>query len=323
LDIVVSSDIGTEEWDELVRQDESASFFHTRHWSDLLTGTLPSFRRAHLVCRADGRAVACLPILRRERLFLSTLESSAYGTFGGPVLSTDAPADAVTAVLRAFARAAGGARIGLAQLVDRHGRVRPDDLSAFGRERFTVQVVPLNEPYEKLFAGFKPSARNKIRKALKAGVKVRRASRPEDFAAYFELHEECSREWSVRPRPGRDFFMGLSELDPSMVQVWLAVHEERVIAGDLNFSLHGSVMNWGNVSSPSARKLAPNNLLHAHAIEEAVREGRHTYDLGGSAGIEGVRAFKASFGAVDREASRYVLQKSWYRAIRRLTRSVG
>lgn len=318
MDIVVSSDIGAEEWDELVLEDESASFFQTRHWSELLTRTLPTFRNAHLVCRVDGRAVACLPALRRDRLLLSTLESGVYGTFGGPVARADAHGEAVSALLGKFAGAARAATVGIAQIVDRHGRLRAQDLEGFARSVFTVQVVPLDRSYEELFAAFKPSARNKIRKARRAGVRVRRASGEDDFLAYFELHEECSREWSVRPRPGREFFLGLSGLDPSMVQVWLAVHEGRVIAGDLNFSLHGAVMNWGNVSSGTARKLAPNNLLHAHAIEQAVRGGCHTYDLGGSAGLEGVRAFKASFGAVEREASRYVMEKPWYRALRRV-----
>jgi hypothetical protein len=320
LDIGVSSDIREGEWDALSAGDASSSFFQTRDWSDLVVRTLPSFSGAHLVCRAAGRAVACLPVLMRRRLLASSVESNVFGTYGGPISASDAPAEAESLLLNAFAELAASSGVSIAQITDRRGRIPPHALPGFRRVPFVVQVVRLDGSYDRLFAAFKPSARNKIRKAIKAGVKVRRAEGTEDFLAYHRILEECSREWSVRPRPGPSFFVELSKLDRSMVQMWLATHRGEIIAGDLNFALHGSVMNWGNVSTDAAKALAPNNLLHAHAIEQGVLEGRGTYDLGGSAGISGVRAFKASFGAEDVEACRYVSEKAWRIVARRLLR---
>jgi CelD/BcsL family acetyltransferase involved in cellulose biosynthesis len=320
LDIGVSSDIRKEEWDALASADASASFFQTWEWSDLVARTLPSFSGEHLVCRAGGRAVACLPILRRRRLLASSVESNVLGTYGGPILAPDAPAEAEKLLLDAFTRLARSPGVAMALIVDRNGRVPHGSLPGFERIGFTIQVVELDTTYERLFSAFRPSARNKIRKAMKAGVEVRRAEGVEDFLAYHRVLEECSREWTVRPRPGPSFFVELSKLDRSMVQMWLATHHGEVIAGDLNVAMHGGVMNWGNVSTDAARALAPNNLLHAHAIEQGVLEGKRVYDLGGSAGLEGVRAFKASFGAEDREASKYVTEKAWWAAARRVLR---
>jgi CelD/BcsL family acetyltransferase involved in cellulose biosynthesis len=316
LDIVVSSDITKQEWDRMVIEDGRASFFNTRDWSDLLVSTLPTYRHAHLVCRVGGKAVACLPAVIRSRLGALSLESMAYGTFGGPVLGADAPPGAAGALLAAFARRARGPRVVLAQVVDRHGRVSGADLPGFEKIDFTIQEVALDAPYDELFARFRPSARNKIRKAVKAGVEVRRASGEEDFLAYYTVLEQCSRDWNVRPRPGRSFFAALSLLDPSKVQMWLATSAGEVIAGDLNFVTNGVVMNWGNVSTDAAKDVAPSNLLHANAIEQGVLEGCHTYDLGGSAGLEGVVAFKASFGAVEKRISRYFMERPWRRAAR-------
>lgn len=316
--IEVAPGLNSAEWSRLVEQDGAATFFQTPEWSDVLTSTLPGFEEKHLAATVEGRLVGVVPALGRSRLGMTTLESMAFGTFGGPVAAADAPEETVRALVRAFSDAAASLRTGLAQMVDRALRVQPADVPGFEVADDTVQVVRLDAGYEELRAGFKPSARNKIRKAIKAGVKVRRAETEQDFLAYHTVLEECSREWNVRPRPGPEFFSALSTLDPGMVQMWLAVHDGDVLGGDLNFVLHGTVMNWGNVSTDAAKSLAPNNLLHARAIEQGVHDGHNTYDLGSSAGIAGVRAFKASFGTKDLAIRRLVREKAWYRGLRKL-----
>ena len=118
------------------------------------------------------------------------------------------------------------------------------------------EISRLDADYEELRKRFKPSARNKIRKALKAGVGVRRAESEADFLLYYTVLEECSRDWEIRPRPGPAFFSALSKLDQDVVQMWLAVRDGHVLGGDLNFAMHGTVMNWGNVSTDAAKSRA-------------------------------------------------------------------
>lgn len=317
MDIGAATDVDRREWSRLVAHDGAATFFHTLEWADLLTSTLPGFRPAHFAARDAGKLLGGIPALSRPKLKAETLESMAFGTFGGPVLGEGAPEDTGSALLGEFARAASSLRVGLAQLVDRSGRVERADLPGFERIDDTVQVVRLDTDYEELKGRFKPSARNKIRKAMKAGVTVRRAESEADFLAYHAVLEECSRDWEIRPRPGPEFFSALSKADPDAVQMWLAFQDGEVLGGDLNFAMHGTVMNWGNVSTNAARALAPNNLLHANAIEQGVRDGHHTYDLGSSGGLEGVRSFKSSFGTVDVPVRRFVMEKGWYRAVKR------
>jgi len=318
LDIETRAALDTLEWSRLVEQDEAATFFHTPEWSDLLTSTLPGFRASHLTARDAGRLVGVMPVLERPRLGATTLESMAFGTFGGPVVAGVGAGDAAAALLSAFEESSASVRVGLAQVVDRAGRVTERLLPGFARESETVQVVPLDADYDEVHGRFHRSARNKIRKAVKSGVAVRRAEGEEDFLAYHRVLEECSREWNVKPRPGVEFFSALSGIDARSVQMWLAVHDGDVIAGDLNFVSHGVIMNWGNVSTDAAKSLAPNNLLHARAIEQGIADGHRFYDLGSSAGIEGVRAFKASFGTEDVPIARFFREKSWYRGAKRV-----
>jgi lipid II:glycine glycyltransferase (peptidoglycan interpeptide bridge formation enzyme) len=176
-----------------------------------------------------------------------------------------------------------------------------------------AQVLQLGRPFDQIWAGFKPSARNKIRKAEKAGVTVRIASSEADFVAYHEMLTECSRRWATPAGFGRGFFIGLAELGPETVQMWIAEHESQIVAGDLNFLYGDTIMNWGNVSRPQARSLAPNNLLHARAIKWGVERGLAGYNLGSSRGLPGVGSFKASFGTETVDLVRLSLEKPWYR----------
>lgn len=314
--IVFTNDVSAEEWGRLVAESATATFFQTPAWSAVIAKTVPGMSEAHLGVREDGRLVGVLPLIRRRVALFSTVESMSFGTPGGPVVAAGAPPGVDGALLDGFRREARKSLVGHAQLVDRNSDVDPAELPGFVEVREAAQVLALDASYDELEGRFRPSARNKIRKARKAGVTVRRAEGEDDFLTYYSILEECRRRWGTSRGPGREFFVELSRLSADSVEMWLAVHEGSVIGGDLNFVEGGVVMNWGNVSTDAARSLAPSNLLHAWAIESASERGLRLYDLGSSAGIEGVRAFKASFGATEVQYRRFVLDRGWYRALR-------
>ncbi len=304
-------------WDELVREDAEATFFHTSHWARVLCSGLDGHEPCFFTLRDGGALVAGIPAVWTRRAGVAVLASMPFGTFGGPVTGSGAPPEATELLLDEFRRAARTPATGAAHLVDLAGRCE-DGMRGFESVSEEAQVVRLRGEYDDLWNGFKPSARNKIRKAEKAGVTVRRASSVEDFLAYHEMLEECEARWGTPTSHGAEFFRALAGVPGDGVQMWLAEHEGSIIAGDLHFAQNATVMNWGNVSRDSARRLAPNNLLHAVGIEEGLREGRAVYNLGSSAGIEGVDAFKAAFGTERVEFHRYRAEKPWYRVARLL-----
>jgi hypothetical protein len=319
LDIECRDSVAQEEWGRLVREDPRATFFQSWDWGALLAGTVPGMRLSCITGRVGAELVCGLPLVRIGKAGPLVLASMPYGTFGGPVLGHGAPTDAARDLTEAFARLAGSPVVAAAHVADFAGRLHepPRGFVAVAEE---AQIVRLARPAAEIQAGFKPTARNKIRKAQSAGVTVRRASGETDFLEYGRILADCSRRWGGRCDFGPVFFRELARLDPDVVQMWLAEHEGRVIGGDLNFVLHGMIVNWGNVSLESAKQLAPNNLLHATAMEEGQRAGLALMNLGASAGIPGVDAFKASFGTERVPFRRFTMEKPWYRAAKRLLR---
>jgi len=317
VEYTVTSDIAPKSWDDLVAGDRSASFFQTRVWSDLLSGTLPDHEPLFTAARLEEALVAGLPVIRRNRGPLTFVESMPFGTYGG-VLATDrAPSEAPRELVRTLVDAVAGPTLGQIRIVDSVGRLERA-CEGFTPIASEAQVIDLDRPYEEIWGGFRPSVRNKVRKAEKAGVTVREARGTDDFLAYHGLLEECSERWGTSNPFGEAFFTALAETGNGAIQMWLAAHEGTIIGGDLNFLSATTVFNWGNVSHRESVSLGTVPLLHAHALEDGCRRGLVTYNLGGSGGIDAVARFKSAFGTRPVPYTEYVLEKGWMRLGKRL-----
>ena len=313
-------EIDPAEWNALVGSDPAATFFARSEWVQLIASAAPGSSPLYLTARDGGTLVAGLPAVGRSRLGLTVIESLPFGTYGGLVSAPGCPAEAGEGLLELYGRMARRPRVAAAHLMDLRGIER--DLTGFRVRDEGAQIVRLDRTFEEIWSGFKPSARNKIRKARKAGVRVRRASTEADFAAYHSMLEELSGRWRDPCAFDRDFFLKLSRLPGENVQMWLAELDGEILGGDLDFVQNGWIINWGNVSRHAALGYAPNNLLHAEAIERGIEEGCRVYDLGSSAGIRGVEAFKAAFGTERIPLRLLSAEKPWYRAARRVGRAL-
>ncbi len=313
----VTSTVEARSWDELLAADASSSFFHSRTWCDLVQLALPH-AETFFATASDGELlVAGLPIVVRSRGPVRLAESMPFGTYGGVVARHDAPRETARRLVETLLEKVGGTTVGQVRFVDFNGRLS-DACESFASEESDAQIVRLGRPFDEVWDGFRPSARNKVRKAEKAGVTVREARGIEDYLAYYALLEECSERWGTENPFGVRFFEALARSGDKGIQLLVAEHEGRVIAGDLNFLSATSAFNWGNVSHRDSVRLAPNSLLHARGMEEACRRGLLTYNLGGSGGIDAVAKFKSAFGTERVTYVEHVLEKPWMRLGRRL-----
>jgi CelD/BcsL family acetyltransferase involved in cellulose biosynthesis len=315
-----AKEIDRGEWNALVEADPGATFFARAEWIRLVAEESGG-RLLCLLARDGGALVAGLPAVETPRAGFRVVESLPHGTYGGVTSAPGAPAEAAGALLDEYRRIALEPSVAAAHLMDLKGI--GDGLPGFSVRDEGAQIVRLDRSYDEVWHGFKPSARNKIRKARKAGVAVRLGSTGADFAAYHAMLEESSARWGQPCAFGPGFFAALSRVPGDAVQLWLAEIEGEIIGADLNFVTNGWIMNWGNVSRTGAQRHAPNNLLHAAAIERGIEDGHRVYDLGSSAGIAGVEAFKAAFGTERISLRLFSAEKPWYRLARRVVKGRG
>lgn len=269
------------------------SFFQSAAWLRAVVRAAPEYEPFVLLAETDGVTAAC-PLLRRRRWGTSWFYGGVWGTYGG-IVSRDAPA--AIAVQEALLRLARDARVLCIRVHDFAGTLA--DAPGWRRTAESCHVLDLPADANALWDGvFTSQNRNKIRKAEKLGVVVRRARDAAAFASYVALYRESSARWGTERALPAVFFEALAGAHPG-VDVWLAEHEGEAVAALLNFTCGGQVMNWGNVSRRAAWNLSPNNLLHWRALQAACADaaGPRLYNFGSSAGLPGVETFKSAFGA--------------------------
>ncbi len=311
------------EWERLVLEDPRSTFFHSLEWGDCLERALTGWERYFIVGRTGGRLVAGMPAMRYARRGFYATVSMPFGTYGGPLVGDGAPNSAYERLATRFFEEAQSPRVTFAEIVDYPPRV-PSNLNTGTRDvEDETQILGLHRGYDDLFQGFKPANRNKIRKAQKAEVIVRRGQSTADFLAYHGVLLDCAKNWDGRVRFGREFFINLSDIQTGAVQLWLAEHEGKLVGGLLNFMHGDSVMNWGAAVLRKARAVSPMNLLHAEAVRDAVNRGLATYNFGSSAGFDGVDSFKTTFGTTRVGYNHHVLQKRWFSLVKRWSKRRG
>jgi predicted N-acyltransferase len=320
MSVEVVRDVDQLEWDRLLMEDPRSTFFHSLEWGRCLERALTGWERYLIVANAGGRVIAGLPAMRYSKRGFCAVMSMPFGTYGGPLVGDGAPPSAYELLVHRFFEEASSTRVVFAELVDFPQREPSNQNSGTREVEDETQILGLQRGYDRLYGEFRPTNRNRIRKAQKAGVTVRRGHTTDDYLSYHRVLLDCAKHWDGRVRFGRDFFVALSETDSDSIQLWLAEHDGNVVAALVNF-LHGdSVMNWGNVMLRGARALSPMNLLHAEAIREAAGDGLATYNFGSSSGFDGVDAFKTTFGTTRVGYSHFILQKRWFSMVKHWSR---
>ena len=291
-----------------------ANFFQSPHWLRLVAKVDPSYRPwVPCVYNAQGQLLAALPLFAVQRWGKRRLYAGPWGTYGG-IVSRDQRA---TTLLGDW----------FDDAVRRSLLTRVHDFAAslgslappWRGTAESCQVLQLPEDPAELFQGaFASQNRNKIRKAEKNDVRVELHQDATAMQRYAELYAQSAQRLQVAVPTPPALFHGLA--DCPGVEVWLAERQGTTIAGLLNFSWGGQIMNWGNVSIPESWQHAPNNLLHWKAIEHAclAEQAPRLYNFGSSSGLPQVHAFKKSFGAVDRTYWRWERSAIWLRALQRL-----
>jgi hypothetical protein len=314
---------GRDQWLETARECEYATFFHTPHWHRLGLAALPAGREASLAGRLPGGERFVLPLIRTGRRLgglFSILVSGAAGCYGGPIFTGPAGETVPERLVLTVARRMHAAPLTLAgnpfaPFALRRGQHRTD---------FT-QLLRLEGGADELFSRFSSNHRSSVGKGRKLGVRTRVAATDEDFLAYYGVYENSLERWGERAtsRYSPGFFREVRRLAlelPENVKLFLAEHEERIVAGALVFCWNRHAVYWHGAALSDYFSTRAPLVLQAGIIEHLRAAGFKHYDFNPSGGHEGVVRFKEGFGAQRREFVRTEIATGLYALARALRR---
>ncbi|MFP4380623.1 MAG: GNAT family N-acetyltransferase [Candidatus Sumerlaeia bacterium] len=303
------------DWEKLVTSSPEAWLFHTREFIEMCVVPF-DMREFSLVARKQGEAVGILPLNYSMREAQPKLGSLAFGPAGpalSPKLSEKERAEILERMMERalyFAReenchalTAAIPPAAPARLDDQSG-VSPLDALGFQASSTSSYVIDLRAGLDAVFAGFRSTVRNQIRRAEKADINIRLADQSGDLDNYYRIHCETYERTGVSPHP-REYFEGIFTrmMPKGLCRIWVAEKDGAPLAFANIAIFKNSAYYWTGCGTDAGLREGANHLIQWHAIRNLAESGIEWYDVGeafpaASPGDKeaGLDLFKRGFG---------------------------
>ncbi|HLT62442.1 MAG TPA: peptidoglycan bridge formation glycyltransferase FemA/FemB family protein [Microlunatus sp.] len=161
----------------------------------------------------------------------------------------------------------------------------PDSEQGFaaGQPQYVFQLPIADRAPEDVLKGMNQLWRRNIKKADKAGVKVRQGT-VEDLPAFHELYVETAQRDHFSPRPlayFQNMFQALLAEDPDRIRLYLAEHEGDLVAATTWVRVGDHAWYSYGASSTAKRDVRGSNAVQWRMITDAIAAGASVYDLRG------------------------------------------
>ena len=292
------SDDDRDLWNEWVRSNPWASFYHLWAWGDVLCKTY-RYRRYYIGAKQGDKIVGVLPLIYiRSRIFADKLVSLPFAEYGGPLLADSIEScdekSALTALserVSALAEGLGVDYVDLRQPRFPLALTVPTCVSKPLR-RYVTFVLDLTKGESELWRSLDKKCRNAVRRARKVGVKIKNAAF-DDVGQYYRLHLLTESRHGSPPHAEAFFRNVFDAFRREGLRMTLALYDGQAIGGILAFSFGTKLYWFNNVLDRDYARLNPTNLLLWHLIEWGMQNDFETLDLGQTRPAEtGTYSFK-------------------------------
>jgi hypothetical protein len=286
-----------EEWDAIWRDCSYATYFHSREWAEIWSHYSQEWMRPNplFVLFSDGKK-ALLPLsCEMAGDSVKCYWSSPEGTYGGWI-AVDPIGKEHAILMKEFL---------ITELGDLWWQTNPfDDLVAASAVNCNIEdethVIDLEKGFDAVYRDWSSACRRAERKARKSGVLVRTATTEQEWREYYRAYEDSLRRWGDQALSRYEWalFREMFDTHSGHIKLWLATTKDGlVVAGALMCYAKTHVVYWHGAALEDYFALRPMNLLFYEIIKHASAGTYRWFDFNSSAGLEGVRRFKESFGA--------------------------
>lgn len=295
-------------WEAFVGESNNGTLFHRRHF--LAYHPKDRFVDHSLMVYKKGRLLALFPAAERQVEGQRNLVSHPGSSYGGFVYPADLSIrDAFDMVgqLKRYARDAGFQRVQLtlppAIYQQRVSNYLDFALlqNGFGYlKREVSSMLNIESEPEINLTRFKATHRTAVRRAIKQGVQIRES---EDYEAFYHILEQNLKiRHNVKPTHTLEELLDLKRRFPHEIRLFGAYHDNRLVAGVVNFTANASVVLAFYISHDEAfQHLRAVNLLFYEIIKWCHQNGFRFLDFGIFTVNEepnfGLGRFKERFGA--------------------------
>ncbi len=248
------------EWDEFVLAQPHGTFFQLTGWKRVLEKTF-GYEACYFYTERAGTITAIAPLfLVSNWLMGQCLLSVPLGVYGGICAADE---ESKQALLAHIQRLSLSQQVDFLELRNRNGGAIP----GFHRnERYATFTTALSPDTESLFKGFPRDTRYMIRKAQKAGLRVRRGM--DQLGSFYEMFAESMRRLGTPVFP-LSLFENLQEEFGDRMDLLLVYSGEKPVSGVISFFFRDTILPYYAGAAPEAPRLAANNFMYWELMKDA------------------------------------------------------
>lgn len=295
-------------WDEFVARANNGTLFHERRF--LSYHPADRFSDHSLILEKKGKIKALFPAAVQEEGGKQSLISHPGSSYGGLIVDRDLSfrdSYDIVELLVKHGKAKGYSKIKMtlppAIYQSRVSNYIDFSLIKHGFEyakRDVSSMLTIESTPEENLALFRTSHRTAVRKAIKQNVTI---SESDDWESFYQILETNLKiRHGVNPTHTLDEIIKLKTLYPDRIKLFSAFHDDKMVAGVVNFSVNKDVVLAFYISHDETRqKLRAVNLLFYEIIKwcqvnnfKYLDFGIFTVDMDPNFGLG---RFKENFGA--------------------------
>lgn len=285
LSIVSFSDDDKDLWNGWVASNPWASFYHLWEWGEVLCKTY-KYQRYYFGVKRGQEILAVLPLIYiRSKIFPDKLVSLPFAEYGGPLLMDSIDSSEIESALALFSKTLGALiRVLGVDYVDLRqpsfSLSLTDPTSVFTPlRRYLTFRVDLTNGESELWRSLDKKCRNAVRRARRAGVRVKEVD-SDDMGQYYHLHLLTESRHGSPPHSEAFFRSVFDAFRREGLRMSFAVYGGKAIGGITAFYFGKKIYWFNNVLDREYASLNPTNLLLWHLIEWGIQNDFETLDLG-------------------------------------------
>jgi hypothetical protein len=299
MDIKISSIVkaNESEWDSIWQSCDYSTYFHSREWAEIWNKyTDGKIQPKPLIIHFSDGAKALLPLSYQRILkgLISQYISSPAGTFGGWISNGKLTIEHGRLLIDYMCTKIGS-------LV---WRLNPYD-KIVSQLRYPnlindeTHVLNLEKGFNYIYHNWTKGHKSAVHKASNAHIVIQATDKKEHWEEYYVIYEDSLQRWGEKATSlyKWQLFEIIYNMDSKNIKLWVAKYEDKIIAGALCFYSKNHVVYWHGAALSAYFNMRPVNFLIYEIVKDTCDHGYRWFDFNPSGGLEGVKAFKKSFGA--------------------------
>ncbi len=317
--------VSVDEWEEIILKFDNVSFFHSPTWAKIVEKTW-DYRTATRLYHINGKKIL-IPMMESNILGFKIFtniptNADAGGLFSESDITTDEFKSIVTDII-------GGRNLSISlafppfmKLSSDKSSLIIDDWKLKDEFTYTHLIKIENKSSDDIWNDFHRKTRQKVRKAIKSGVKVREGTSWEDFNAFYDIYvKESSQKWGYEtPQIPLKLCKNLYKYGSDHVKLNLAIKDGKIIAGTISFLYSKMFYIFMSAFLPEYGNFNPTSVLFNESIKQACQDGYKYVNFGTSGNLKDLRKFKGRFGSEEVKLKRYKVYSNMGKIVTKINR---